>query len=26
VSDFAETRLGPATQTVPAWVEELLTT
>ncbi len=25
VSDFAETRFGPATQTVPAWVEELLT-
>ncbi|WP_375175446.1 NAD-dependent deacylase [Pseudooceanicola sp.] len=24
VSDFAETRFGPATQTVPAWVAELL--
>ena len=24
VSDFAETRFGPATQTVPAWVDEIL--
>ena len=24
VSEFAETRFGPATQTVPAWVDELL--
>ncbi|EAQ04898.1 NAD-dependent deacetylase [Pseudooceanicola batsensis HTCC2597] len=24
VSDFAETRFGPATQTVPAWVDEVL--
>jgi NAD-dependent deacetylase len=24
VSDFAETRFGPATQTVPAWVDEML--
>ncbi|MCA0869465.1 NAD-dependent deacylase [Seohaeicola saemankumensis] len=24
VSDFAETRFGPASETVPAWVEELL--
>jgi len=24
VNDFTETRFGPATQTVPDWVEELL--
>ena len=24
VSDFAETRFGPATQTVPAWVADVL--
>ena len=24
VSDFAETRFGPASETVPAWVAELL--
>jgi NAD-dependent deacetylase len=24
VSDFSQTRAGPATETVPAWVEQLL--